>query len=242
MRRIAFFVEGAGEMLFVEKLLVEVATAKNIVVSKFKIRGGGKSGVHPKRMTEVGAVKEVTDEAFYAIIYDCGGDHLVAQRIREEHKNLTDAGYERLVGVRDVRPSFQRHEIDKLQLGMASVVDKQLTPVTFILSTMELEAWFLAEYSHFERIHPELTPELISHELGFNPREVATSDRDHPASDLEQSYLLKGETYDKFTVEKTVNALDFDVVYGELCEKIPELSALSAVIDGFLTTPAQLVK
>ena len=43
MRRIAFFVEGASEMLFVEKLLIEVASAKNIVVNKTKIRGGGKS-------------------------------------------------------------------------------------------------------------------------------------------------------------------------------------------------------
>ena len=56
MRKIAFFVEGAGEMLFVEKLLTEVAEVKDVVINKRKIRGGGKSGKVAKYFTEVGAV------------------------------------------------------------------------------------------------------------------------------------------------------------------------------------------
>lgn len=202
MRRIAFFVEGASEMLFVEKLLIEVASAKNIVVNKTKIRGGGKSGKHPKRYAEVGATQEVSNEKFYAIIYDCGGDQAVGQRIKEEHQNLTDKGYHTLVGVRDVRPDFSRDEIELLRDGMQKVVDKSLVPVVFVLSAMEVEAWFLAEYSHFERVHPELTPDLILRELGFDPREFNPSDRENPAADLEQTYLLKGVVYDKFEVKK----------------------------------------
>lgn len=235
MRRIAFFVEGASEMLFVERLLNEVASAKNIVVNKVKIRGGGKSGKHPKQFREVGAIREATDEHFFAIIYDCGGDHLVGQRIKEEHKGLTDTGYDKIVGVRDVRPDFTREEVGRLKAGMEGVVDKTLAPVVFVLSTMEVEAWFLAEYSHFERIHPELTPGLICEKLGFDPRTFNPADRDNPASDLERSYLLKGVVYDKYAVEKTVDVLDFNHIYLEMSNAIPELRQLATTVDEFLT-------
>lgn len=235
MRKIAFFVEGAGEMLFVEKLLSEVAEIKDVIITKRKIRGGGKSGKVAKFFTEVGAVREATDENFYVLICDCGGDHLVAQRIREEHVSLTASGYERIIGIRDVRPDFSREDVPKLLQRMEDVVAKNLAPVVFILSMMEVEAWFLAEYSHFERIHPELNPEMIEEALGFNPRTFTASERDHPAKDLEQSYLLKGVVYDKTSVQTTVDKLDFALIYTDLISVVPEFSALAGVVDKFLT-------
>lgn len=235
MRKLAFFVEGAAEMLFVEGLISEVANKNDVIVDKKKIRGGGKSGKHPKRFQELAGAKQVTDERFYVLIYDCGGDQLVAQRIREEHANLTVAGYEKIIGIRDVRPSFQRHEIQALQQGMESAIDKSLAPVVFILTEMEVEAWFLAEYSHFSKIHPELNAELINDSLGFDPRTFRSGERDHPALDLEQAYSLKGVVYDKYSVEKTVDVLDFAIVYTELSVAVPELAVLSSNIDRFLT-------
>nr|GFB01270.1 hypothetical protein [Tanacetum cinerariifolium] len=227
--------KGASEMLFVERLVSEVAELKDIVITKKKIRGGGKSGKHPKVFKELDAERTITEEKFFILIYDCGGDHLVAQRIKEEHKNLTESGYEKIVGIRDVRPSYEREEIAELQQGMEDQVDKGLAPVVFILSAMEVEAWFLAEYSHFVKIHPDLTPELISESLGFNPRTFTASDRDHPARDLEQAYLLKGVVYDKTAVQDTVNVLDFAIVYEELVGTVPELKVLSDAVDHFLT-------
>jgi hypothetical protein len=235
MRKLAFFVEGATEMLFVERLVSEVAEKNDVLVEKKKIRGGGKSGKHPKRYQEIDASKEATNEKFYVLIFDCGGDHLVAQRIKEEHANLTASGYEQIVGIRDVRPSFERHEIAELQQGMEDAVDKKLVPVIFILSVMEVEAWFLAEHSHFSKIHPELNPDLIRDSLGFDPRISKMSDRELPAQDLEQAYLLKGVHYDKFTVQNTIDVLDFANIYGELVAEIPELAVLSGSIDKFLT-------
>lgn len=235
MRKLAFFVEGASEMLFVEKLVSEVAEVKDVIIRKTKIRGGGKSGIHPKVFKELDAEREATDEKFYVLIYDCGGDHLVGQRIKEEHAGLTENGYERIIGIRDVRPTFSRSDIPKLQKGMESVVDKTLAPVIFILSTMEVEAWFLAEYSHFEKIHPELSPDLIRHSLGFDPRTFVVADRDHPARDLEEAYLLRGIVYDKMAVQNTVDVLDFAMIYTDLGSSVPELGALSNAVDQFLT-------
>lgn len=235
MRKLAFFVEGAAEMLFVEKLVTEVANSKDIIVTKKKIRGGGRSGVTPKRMTEVGAVREATDENFYVLIYDCGGDHLVAQRIKEEHANLTDSGYEQIVGVRDVRPDFQKADVPKLLRIMLSVVDASLAPVVFILSTMEVEAWFLAEYNHFAKIHPELTPDLISNRLGFDPRTFIASDRLQPAEDLKNSYRLKDIEYEKTGVQSTIDTLDFAFIYTTLVDTVPEIATLVGAVDDFLS-------
>lgn len=236
MRKIAFFVEGAGEMLFVERLLSEVAEIKDVLITKKKIRGGGKSGRVAKYFTEVGAVREATDENYYVLIYDCGGDRLVAQRIREEHASLTASGYERIIGIRDVRPDFSREDVPKLRQGMEGVIQPGLTPVVFILSMMEVEAWFLAEYTHFERMHPELNPEVIEAALGFNPRTFTASNRDFPAKDLENSYLLKGVVYDKWGVQSTIDNLDFALIYTDLVSVVPEFSALAGVVDTFLTS------
>jgi hypothetical protein len=240
MRKIAFFVEGAAEVLFIERLISEVANSKEVYITKKKIRGGGKSGLTPKRYTEYEGVRELSGESFYVLIYDCGGDKLVATRIREEHESLTEAGYEQIVGVRDVRPDFEKAEVPKLEHFMHSVVNKELAPVIFVLSTMEVEAWFLAEYNHYEKIHPELNPQLIMDSLGFDPRNFVVSDRVNPALDLEQSYMLKGVIYDKYLVKNTVDKLDFAFVYEELVQSISELSTLATTVDAFLTKPAQI--
>ena len=241
MRKIAFFVEGASEVLFIEKLISEVANSKEVYVTKKKIRGGGKSGVTPKRITEYEGVRELSGENFYVLIYDCGGDHQVASRIKEEHSSLTLAGYEQIVGVRDVRPEFEKKDVPKLERFMSSVVDKSLVPVVFILSTMEVEAWFLAEYNHYEKIHPELTSDLILASLGFDPRSFVVSDRTHPAHDLEQSYLLKGMVYDKYAVQNTVDKLDFAFIYEELTGSISELATLTSTVDKFLTKQVDIL-
>ncbi len=241
MRKIAFFVEGASELLFVERLINEVANIKEVFITKKKIRGGGKSGIHPKRITEYDGVRELSDETFYVLIYDCGGDHLVASRIKEEHSNLTNAGYEKIVGIRDVRPDFEKADVPRLAKVMSSVVDKALAPVVFVLSTMEVEAWFLAEHNHFEKIHPELNSQLIMDSLGFDPRTFVVSDRTHPSQDLQHSYSLKGVVYDKYSVQNTVDKLDFAFIYGELVGSIPELATLAGTVDTFLTKPAEVI-
>jgi len=235
MRKLAFFVEGTSEMLFIEKLICEVAEVKDIHITKKRIRGGGKSGKTPKTITEVDAVREVSGEQFFVLIFDCGNDRLVAQRLRDEHPSLTAAGYEKIVGVRDVRPDFTRDEIPQLERGMRYALKTSLAPVVFILSTMEVEAWFLAEYNHYEKVHPELTVDLVESSLGFNPRTFDSGARENPTEDMTNVYALKGVDYAKSNVQATIDKLDFDFIYTELVQSVPELGRLSAVIDEFLT-------
>lgn len=236
MKKLVFFVEGTTEMLFVEKLLTEIAEKNDVHITKKRIRGGGKSGKVRKTITEVDAVGEVGGERFFVLIYDCGNDSIVAQRIKDEHSSLTAAGYEKIVGIRDVRPDFTKDEIPRLERGMRMYLKTSLAPVVFILSTMEIEAWFLAEYNHFTKVHEDLTVEFIESATGLNLRTFDSSLREHPAADMSAIYRLRGLDYEKFNAAETISKLDFDFIYAELSAGIPEIGLLSNTIDEFLSS------
>ena len=232
MRRLAFFVEGYSEMLFVEKLLLEIANKLQVRIEHRSIKGGRRV---PRSMVTVKAAEPDDGQEYFVLIFDCGGDHQVRTRLKEEHQNLTCAGYEKIICIRDVRPRYTRDEIPLLSTGLRSGIPPNLAPVDFILSTMELEAWFLAEFNHFTKIDPLITTEAISAALGFNPETDDPAAREEPAEDLRQCYALGGKTYEKSESDRTINALDYAYIYTELVERVPELRQITSHLDEFLT-------
>ncbi len=102
---------------------------------------------------------------------------------------------------------------------------------------MEVEAWFLFEHSHFERIHPSLTPVLIQTGLGFNPAVDDMEQRPQPAEDLHQAYKLVGLAYNnrRANALRTINALDFANVYIECVTRCKELRKLVNLLDVFFS-------
>ena len=102
---------------------------------------------------------------------------------------------------------------------------------------MEIEAWFLAEYSHFSRIHRRLTLERIEKELGFSPKSEDTQLRDHPAKDLEEIYFLEIINYHKTRehVERTVRSLDFSFIVNELTQRVTDLQNFVNTIHQFIS-------
>jgi len=238
MRRMAFFVEGYSEMLFVERLITEVAGAHNIEIEKRRIVGGKNVA---RKAYIIQAAEEESGAQFYALIYDCGGDHQVKTRLMEEHENLTKAGYEKIVCIRDVRPDFTREEIPKLEMGLKTRVKGALAPVDFILSTMEIEAWFLADHSHFEKIDENITFEKIFAEINFDPRTDDHALSDTPTEDLALCYAIAGKTYKKSSVANTINNLDYTYFYTDMKDRIESIKRLSDHIDLFLEPVKQNV-
>lgn len=232
MKRLAAFVEGKTEALFLEKLLTEVAGSKNILIERQEILGGANS---PKKVRTIRASKPLGAETYYVLIVDCGGDHQVKTRIQEEHDNLTKAGYIKIIAMRDVRPTFTHAEIPKLVRTLPLYIKTRLIPVEFVLSVMEIEAWFLAEATHFERIDTALTVPLIQANLGFNPELDDMGARLAPADDLHACYQLVRKSYSKRNTERTVEALDANAIYLSLPAKIPYLQRLVDSIDAFMS-------
>jgi hypothetical protein len=91
---------------------------------------------------------------------------------------------------------------------------------------MEIEAWFLAEHTHFAKIHPNLTVTRITDDMQNRPC---------PHDDLHAIYRLEGLQYRKSRtqVEQTIGVLDFGRLYLEFGEKFPDIQNLIDALDAF---------
>ena len=170
------------------------------------------------------------------MIVDCGGDETVVSRIREEYDNLVAQGYEAIIGIRDVYP-LPREDIPNLARRIPLNVKTKPIRVVFVLAIMEVEAWFLAEYTHFERIDPALTVASISANLGFDPSAGDMEQRPTPARDLHEAYRLVGFEYSKSraNVQRTVGVLDYARLYLDMPTRYPSLETLVSAVDRFLS-------
>jgi len=233
MNKLAIFVEGQTEQVFVERLLVEIAGAKNVRIEKRKATGGKKSG---RRMRLVEASAPDPAERYFVLIVDCGEDERVKSDIAERYDQLVRSGYQAIIGIRDVYPQ-KREDIPKLRQGLRYRIRTVPIEVLFVLAVMETEAWFIAEHTHFERIGNELTLERIRAEIGFDPSTDDIQSRDHPAEDLHSIYGLIGLAYkkSKVHVQRTVNVLDYETIYLELGQKFEDLQRLVDHLDLFLS-------
>jgi hypothetical protein len=228
---LAVFVEGHVEVLFVEKLIEEIAGKNKVVIEHREVRGGTSTR---RTMGLMKAAQIDGGQQYYVLIVDCGGDDLVKSRILEEHENLTKKGYAKIIGLRDVRGNFSHADIPKLEASLRRYLKTSLIPVEFILAVMEVEAWFLAETTHFAKIDPAITVEAIKAKLGFDPEHDDLEKRDAPAQDLNNCYALGGKIYEKHTAAQTVMALDFARMYLEIPQRFNYLQRFIASIESFL--------
>ena len=233
MKSLAIFVEGATELSFIHNLVLQIGGTRLTVEAS-----GVSGGSHAPRIIER-RFKPAPDHSgttHYVLILDCGGEETVKTRIIAEHKNLTEKGFTEIIGIRDVRPTFTRDELPIMESALDSFIDKSLIPVTFVLSVMEIEAWFLTEWHHFEKIDPAITLPAIRSSLNFDPAADDMSLRESPADDLDNCYRIAGKQYKKKKHQSlTLTSLDMEHIYLELGNRIPYLSRLLTSIDRFLS-------
>jgi hypothetical protein len=234
MNRLAIFVEGKTEVLFTEKLLLEIAGEHKIRIETRRITGGTSAR---RRSMLIQAAKPDTGQKYFVLIVDCSGDRMVKGRIMEEHENLTRAGYQNIIGIRDVRPEFTFADLPRLEASLPRYIRTSLIPVEFVLAVMEVEAWFLGETTHFSRIDPTITLPAITTALGFDLASGDIQSRAAPADDLNTCYAIGGKTYQKrhTQLQATVDAIDYAIVYCDLGKRFPHLGRFIACIDAFLT-------
>jgi hypothetical protein len=230
MKKLAFFVEGYTEQKFVEKLLIEIFGAKKIAVQIGKIQGGKST---PISITLINSIEINEDLQYYVLIYDCGGGSTVKSYILEQRAGLIKQKYSKIIGLLDVYPDFERKDIEKFARYLKSYIPTKDIEISFVLAVMEIEAWFLAEYNHFNKIDENLNVDLIAENLGFNPAEDDMEARDTPADDLKNCYQLVGKKYAKKqkVISKTIDALDFGSIYFETLNRVGNLSKLIEEIE-----------
>ena len=118
-------------------------------------------------------------------------------------------------------------------------IGMKILKVGYVPGNADVEAWFLAEYNHFLKIDPRLTPEQIQAMFGFNPQTDDMEQRPHPADDMKQIYNYVGKGYNKS--EKQLNRLashlDYEFIYMHLINSVPSLGEFVGYIDKFMISP-----
>jgi hypothetical protein len=232
MNKMAIFVEGYTEVVFLDQLIAEIAN-ENAVRIEWRLISGGVTC--PRTSRQLKAAQPDTGQEHFVIIFDCGGDDAVKTRMVKEYPHLAAAGYSKIICIRDVYPKFTYAEIATLKALLPKHVKTKPIIVDFILSIMEIEAWFLAEHSHFKKIDPAITLAAIAR-LGFDPAADDMQRRPTPAADLQSCYALGGKSYEKKNAKATIEALDYVHIYAGLAEKFPDLKKLCDIIETFLKT------
>jgi hypothetical protein len=236
MNRIAIFVEGQTEQIFIQKLFENIAGQKNVRIEKRQLRGGRQK---QRKMTLLEATADNSGEKYHVLIVDCGNDESVKSDIRDRYDEMASKGYKFIIGIRDVYPNHSREDIPKLRKGLHYKIKMNPITVVFVLGIMEVEAWFIAEHTHFSKLNSNLTIDQINTCLGYDPSIAEMQSRDHPANDLDKIYKLAGYDYNKrkTTVQRTVDILDYESLYIDrrLSQRAPDLHILISQIDQFLS-------
>jgi hypothetical protein len=232
VKKLAIFVEGQTEQIFVEKLLKEIAGRNNIAIKVVSLNGKQGSRITTVIMSD----PVITTTKFYVLVYNSGSDSNVVSDMRDRFNSLKQSGYERIIGLRDVYPIAISDKL-KLESGLRYYLPKDTIPIDIVLAVMEIEAWFLAEWSHFMKVNPLLTPENIQANFGFNPKIDDMEARHHPADDLHQIYRLVGRAYKKTKnqVNTIVSNLDYDFMYVELVNNVVSFREFIKLIDLFIS-------
>ena len=233
MKKIAFFVEGQTEQVFINRLIKEIIGYKNLTILLKKISGGTNA---PKREFVRNYSIPLKSE-YTALIYDCGSDNRVKSEILDNINSLREAGYTCIIGLRDLYP-LSIEELPRLEKGLRYLpypLKKKDYPFDIVIAVREVETWFLAESSHFLKVNKKLTGRFIEKHLGFNPDIINPISREHPSEDINRIYKLIGKSYTKkyWQVEKLVNRLDFNKIRKDIRFKIPTLNKLITTIEKF---------
>lgn len=233
MKRMAFFVEGQTEQIFVNRLIRYLLGPKNTNIIQKRLRGGTNSP--REEITRHMSLARNPD--YEVLIVDCGADNRVKSEMLENMENLKQNNYQYLVGLRDLFP-LPLEEYNRLNKGLQFLPPRlKKLPAKFeiIIAVREIETWFLAETTHFLKIDKRLTGEFIQRKLGFNPDVIDPIVRKHPAEDVNEIYRLVGQSYAKkySQATKMVHSLDIKQIMGPLRGKIERLDRLLTVIEDF---------
>jgi hypothetical protein len=233
MKRIAFFVEGQTEQIFVNRLVKEIFGTDRINIIQKQFRGGANI---PKQ--EIMHNSSFSRNPQYEIlIFDCGADNRVKSEILDNISNLRSKGYEMIVGLRDLYP-IPIDDLPRLEKGMRFLPDNLKADAPYfdiIIAVHEIEAWFMAETNHFRKIDKRLTGRFIKERLGFDPYSINSELRVHPAKDIDNIYRLVGKSYTKKynATLRIVNKLDFNNIRRQVRYDVGSLDRLLKVIEQF---------
>lgn len=225
-KKFAVFVEGLTEQEFTIRLLTELAGRHGITFELHRQHQGSLS---------FSELRSHETPVIHVLVANCCNDGQVKSQIKDRYQSLKLAGYSLIIGLRDIYP-FCHDDIAKLEenLLVGLPCDDDL-PIHIHLAVMEIEAWFLEEVKHFSRIDKNISiDELIA--SGFDHTKIRAYELPHPAETLSKIYQSVGKGYskNKRQVQRTIDALDYEELYVNTCQKAPSLASFIASLEAGL--------
>ena len=215
MRKVAIFVEGHTELIFVREFLLRIFDYQNISLECYNLFTDYNFHETDYSFSNI----EHHEAVFYFQIINVGNDNAVLSRILKREKYMWNSGFHTIIGLRDMYGKSYREEAKNAQIyeelnqlfkeGTQEQIDKlaiQPNKIHFLFAIMEVEAWFLGFEDIFEQIDEKLTAEYINEKLGFNLRNINPETAFfHPADTLNDIYALANLAYKKKS--KEINSL-----------------------------------
>ncbi len=202
-RKVAVFVEGQPELIFVREFLVQWYTYDANMI------GFECYNLLSNNLCDTSYTYGSTDSENFYMLVNVGNDASVLSKIRSRMTELVNKGYETIIGLRDMYSTqyikdakgrkiddriSQMHISSSLQI-ISQIPNGQR--ILFHFAIMEIEAWFLGMHKYLTSLNANLTPQFI---LQHNKIDLTTDPEKnifHPAEELSRIYTLVGKTYDK---------------------------------------------
>lgn len=229
--RIAIFVEGRTELVFLRALLSNYLTMGKWKVSEIDFRSHRFERFVFRRLDDLAG--QVQSEV---IIIDSGSDETVLTRLKQNYKRMKDKGFSAILGLRDL----QSRQLEKYGSDFIANSRKLLSKLTtgrdlqLHFAKMTTEAWFLADWTFLQRLDSRLNVQEIKSSLNLDlaaidPQEPLTS----PSKTLEDILRLVNMRYCKHEedIKQIVRHLDWHFLLFEIREQ-GKISCFFEFIDG----------
>jgi hypothetical protein len=95
MKKIAVFVEGQTESIFISEMIRQIFGEKNITIKTHSMQR-----TYNKIRTET-ITTDIQDEYFF-LIFDCGSDENVKSMIKEHYQRLKTTDFIHIIGLQDL--------------------------------------------------------------------------------------------------------------------------------------------
>jgi hypothetical protein len=226
MSAIAIFVEGQTELIFVERLLFEMFGYQILRIEHEFQHGGLYHQIGIRGAPPVCASHTV-------LIVNCACDGKVLPAIEERANKLRNAGYDRILGLRDIYP-LPSDELEEISELTENRLASMPLPCKIVIVVREIEAWFLADTGHLVRYNLLLTPEFIHQKIGIDIIHQEVEKINHPAGLLKDIYALVGGTYDKKLKDAhgVVDNLNYGYLYLEAPDSVLALKKFLRELEG----------
>lgn len=202
-RRLAVFVEGQTELVFVREFL------KQWYFYDIEHIGFDCYNLHANQFCDAEYNYGNDDSENYFMIVNVGNDNSVLTNILSRVQYLKNKNYQLVIGLRDMYTKQYiadagGHRIDShVSKWHEESVRSTLSAhpngdfVNFHFAIMEIEAWLLGMYGFLCQVDNRLTQKYIMDGIGLDLDKDPEETIFHPALELGKVYSLVGRKYDK---------------------------------------------